>query len=110
MPALGTIEQIQLVSALAGPTSASDEEGDPVELRPDKEVVRQGRDLLAEQVRHQAFRLRTLDLERRGIRFPDRHLHTGVTREALRPQEDVAVREGDPESVVPEGEEDRGGP
>src|SRR3989475_3434856 len=106
MPALRTVEQIQLVSDLAGPTGASDEERDPVELRPEKEVIRQGRNLLAEQVGHQGFRLRTLDLERRGVRLPDRHLHAGVTRDALRPEEDVAVREGDPEPVLLEAEED----
>src|SRR5712691_564845 len=106
MPALRTVEQIQLVSDLAGPTGASDEEGDLFELRPCKEVIRQGRDLLAEQVRHQGFRLWTLDLERRGVRLPDRHLHAGVPRDAFRPQEDVAVREGDPESVLLEAKED----
>src|SRR5207237_9820498 len=83
------------------------EKMEPSEFRIRKEVVRQGGDLVPKQVRHQAFRLRTLDLERRGIRLADRHLHAGMASDALGPQQDVTVRERDPESVLFEAEQDR---
>src|SRR5437899_4368471 len=107
LPAERAVEKVQLVADLSRPTGASDEERNPVEVRLRKEVVWQGRDLVPKQVRHQGFRLRTLDLERRGIRLADRHLHAGMASDALGPQQDVTVREGDPESVLFEAEQDR---
>src|SRR5438309_8986258 len=63
----GAVAEVQLVPDLAGPPRACHEQRDAVELRRGEEIVRKVRDLLAEQVFHQGFRLRPLDLERGGI-------------------------------------------
>src|SRR3989441_11381768 len=105
IPSAGRVEEIQFVPDLSGPSGAGHEERDAVQFRGREKVVGKVRDLLAEQVTHQRFRLGTLHLERRGIRFRDRHVQARAAGDPFGPKKDVAVREGDPEPVLLEAEQ-----
>src|SRR2546422_11172791 len=84
------------------PPRPGDDEGNAVEVRLHEVVVLEGRDAAAEEVFGEGLRLRALNLEGGDVGLGDPHVQTGVAGDALRPQDEVGVRGGEPEAVLRE--------
>ena len=103
----GAVLEVDLVAELARPAGAGDDEGDAVEFQFAVPVIAQIHNVLAEERAHDVPRLRALELQGRDVGLVDRHVHAGVNRDALRPEQDIAVGERQPEAVLGEAQEDR---
>ena len=104
--ALAAVAQIDLVADFAGPPGPRHDHRNPVQVGLEEPVVPELRHRVAEERLHDVLRLRALDLEGRDVGLGDLDAHAGPERHAARPQQDVAVREGEPEVVLAEAQED----
>jgi hypothetical protein len=94
-----SVAQVNLVAQLARPAGARHDQRNAVQFHLAQPVVFQVHDFLTEQRLHDHARLRTLQLQRRYIGFADLHVQPRMHGHALRPQQDVAVGQRDPEMV-----------
>ena len=105
--ALAAVAQVQLIAQLAGPAGARDDQRDAVQIHFAQPIVFQVHDAVAEEGAHDLARLRSLQLQGRYIGFTDLHVQAGMHRHALRPKQDVAVRQRNPEMVFRQAQQDR---
>ena len=104
--AMGAVAQVNLIAQFAGPTGARDQQRNAVQLQLAQPVVFQIKDAVAEKGLHDFARFGPLQLQRRDIGFANGHIETGVHGHALRPKQDVAIGERDPEVVFGKAQQD----
>src|SRR3989449_7167416 len=100
-----SVAQIDLVSDFGGPSRPRDDHRDAIDRCFEKVVVFQIRDRWANERAEHILRFRSLDLHRRNVGFSDLDVEVGMVGDAFRPKEDIAIRGGKPESVLPESRE-----
>ena len=105
--ALCAVAQVDFVAQFAGPAGARHHKGNTVKRDLPQPVVFQIADAVAKERHHDVTGLRALQLQRRNVRFADLNIHARVHGHALRPKQDVAVRQRDPKVVLSEAQQDR---
>src|SRR6058998_724712 len=108
VPQIGSatsVAQIDLVSDFGGPSRPRDDHRDAINRRFEKVVVFQIRDRWAHERAEHVFRFRSLNLHGRDVGFSDLDVEVRVVGDAFRPEEHIAIRGGEPESVLPESRE-----
>src|SRR5881296_352382 len=108
VPQIGSsssVAQIDLVSDFGGPSRPRDDDRDAIDCRFEKVVVFQIRDRWAHERAEHVFRFRSLNLHGRDVGFSDLDVEVRVVGDAFRPEEHIAIRGGEPESVLPESRE-----
>ena len=101
-PVAARVLQIEFVSKLPGVSGAGDHEFHPIEFPVHHIVVGHIEYLFAEEVGHHLPGLRPLHLHRADIGLLDLDVEPHVVCEPLRPQQHVAVGQGEPEVVLVE--------
>src|SRR2546425_1014758 len=108
VPQIGSsssVAQIDLVSDLGGPSRPRNDYRDAIDCRFEKVVVFQIQDRWAHERAEHILRFRSLDLHGRDVGFSDLDVEVGMVGDAFRPEEHIAIRGGEPESVLPESRE-----
>src|SRR6266581_274596 len=108
VPQIGSptsVAQIDLVSDFGRPSRPRDDHRDAIDRRFEKVVVFHIRDRWANERAEHILRFRSLDLHGRDVGFSDLDVEVGVVGNAFRPKEHIAIRGGEPESVLPESRE-----
>src|SRR3990172_3245037 len=103
--ATASVAKVDLVAHFAGPSGASDDHRDAVELRLQKVVILEVEHLVAEESLHDLFRFGALNLQGRDVGLPNLHVKAGVVGDPLGPEQHVAVGEGQPEMVLTQAKE-----
>jgi hypothetical protein len=94
------IGEVDLVADLAGPTGATDDHGDAVDVGVQRPVVLHVQDLGADELGHDVLRLRALHLHGVDLGQCDGRVEALALSQAERVQVRVAVREAQPERVL----------
>ncbi len=96
----GAVAQVDFVAQLARPAGARDDQRNTLQRDLAQPVIAQLQDVLAKKRLHDLARLRPLQLQRRDVRLGDGDIEARIHGHALRPEQNVAVRQRDPEMVL----------
>jgi hypothetical protein len=106
-PVAARVLQVEFVSQLPGVSGAGDHELHPVEFPVHHIVVWHLEYLFAEEVGHHLPGLRSLHLHRADVGLFDLDAQPHVVSEPLRPEQHVAVGQGEPEMILVETQQHR---
>src|SRR3989454_3425674 len=105
--AAARIPEIDLVPDFGGPPRPRHEHRDAIDRRLQEVIVLEIQDPRTDERLEQRLRFRALDLHRRNIRFAKLEVEVREVGDPFGPEEQVAVRGGEPEPVIRESREDR---
>ena len=101
----GGVPEVDLVALLPGEAGLGDHHPAAPDLGLHETVVGDVPDAVADQVGHEIERLRPLDLHRADVDLVDLDVHLHPDVDPLQPEQDVGVREREPELVLGEPEQ-----
>ncbi len=94
------VAQVDFISRLTGKSGLADQHRTTRQFALHQLVILKIADGIAEQIGHQVFGQRALNLNRGHVQFRDVHLIAQPHIHALQPQQQIAVRRGKPELIL----------